>query len=785
MDFNKYQSQIRTLIPLRNDSDFNDVFNKVFVGESNSDKFLIKMEINRLAQPCVRIIDLRDKITEKTYSYTHKNLDHHLTTSAIKILKEATKLFGDYTIGVYEIVLDHVQRVKQQNLNQTGSGNENSFSEVIQLNSHKIRANARMFFISPIAITLPNGDEFEASTSNISVSGVKVKLPESIPCFDNDTIEVSFTGICKEYKHRTIDNGKKIAYRLVSQEEDNGTFYFYLNIQPNQNHFIEFLKSFIRGNQYKYKIDVQYYYNLALENSLKNCALRAMQTLPIYIDINNPKPALFMLKNGSNADTINDWRYNDANQLAYLFTGERFKKLLEYAQHNTSTTLYCFTYINKGVEYLLSATEYELKEDGTKHLFIQYGKGKVNYQVYNFSLLPYRYHENQRYEITSLKPESFEKVTHVAAVTKITTDEVIEVDPRTEKQNLNLLGKYIHKGKATGITTPTYNLFPDELRKEERYKHRSAIKLRADGYFCTGHIVDFSFSGLKVQLDQVPSLTKNSIVRIDFVDLQKISKKFRLIGIKYKSIASSPGKIYHLQVESALSFKAVHRFFSILVYNNPKHFPIIPLKAPKQPVTDRLHEIAEASLNNALFFVTTGNGKPKLTYSSVPASAESLKQLFGVDTDSNITHNHIALSNNNLLERLLYIPFRNATTDGVHHEQTIYVKKETTKEGYLIIKSYLDDDFSSEETKRQFILVQKELGQLQILHYRLTSIKTPDLNIIESEITMITRHAVHLGKRIEEVLLGIGAVIEIIDRTDQVLGNGYDKEFQITPKPNT
>lgn len=779
MDFNKYQSQIRTLIPLRNDSDFNDVFNKVFVGESNSDKFLIKMEINRLAQPCVRIIDLRDKVTEKTYPYTHKKLDHHLTTSAIKTLKETTKLFGDYTIGVYEIVLDHVQKIKQQNMNRTGNENETSFSEIIQLNSHKVRANARMFFISPIVITLPNGEEFKASTSNISTSGLKIKLSENIPCFDNDTIEIVFTGICAEYKHKSIDDGKKIAYRLVSQEEDDGTFYFYLHIQPEQQDFVEFLKSFIRGNQYKYKIDVQYYYNLALENALKNSALRAMSTLPIYVNINSPKPALFMLQNTTNAQTVNDWRYNDANQLALLFSEERLKGLLAYTKEHSSTTLYCFTFIKNDVEYLLSATEYELQQDGTKQLFIQYGKSKLNFRSYHFSMEPYRYHENQRYEITSLKPASFSEITHVATVTELTTNEIIEKDEREEKQSLNLLNKYVHRGKATGITTPVFNLFPDELRKEERYKHSSAIKFRVDGYFCTGHIIDFSFSGLKVQLDQVPTLTKRSIVRIDFVDLQKVSKKFRLVGIQYKAIASSPGRVYHLQIASKDCFQSIHKFFSLLVQNNPEHFPIIPLKAPKQPVTDRLHEVAESSLDHALFFVTTGNGKPKLTYSSVPASAKSLKQLFEIDSDPNITHNHIALSNNDLLERILYVPLRNATTDGVNFEQTIYVKKVKSGEGTWTISSYLDEDFSSEESKRQFILMQKDIGQLQILHYRLCSISAPDLSIIESEIGMITRHAVHLGKRIQEVLLGVGAIIEVIDRTDHILANGYDGEHPI------
>ena len=773
MDFIKYQSQIRMLIPLLNKANFNDVFDKIFTDESNSDKFLIKMEIHRITQPCIRIIDLREKVTDEIQLYTQGGLEHYLTASTIEYFKETIKLFGGYTIGAYEAVLNHVQKVKKQNQNKQINPDITNFSEVIQLNSHKTRANARMFFISPITITLANGTEFKASTSNISISGLKIKLSEKIPCIDDEIINITFTGISSEYMHKSIDNGKKVAYSLVSQEEDNGTLYFYLQIQPEQNDFIEFLKSFIRSNQYKYKIDVQYYYNIALENSLKNSALRSMVTLPIYLNINNSKPALFMLQNTANEQTVNDWRYNDANQLAFLFSGERLQALIEYTKYASSTTIYCFTYIKNDIEYLLSATEYELQQDGTKQLFIKYGKSKLNYRTYHFSLEPYRYHETQSYEITSIKPASFSNITHVATITELNTNEIIEEDTREEKQSLNLLNKYVHRGQSTGIKTPIFNLFPEELRKEERYKHSSAIKFRADGYFCTGKIIDFSFSGLKVQLDQVPTLTKRSIVRIDFVELQKLTKKIRLTGIQCKAIASSPDRIYHLQVASEDCFKSMYKFFSLIVQNNPKHFPIIPLKQPKQPVTERLHEVAEISLNNALFFVTTGNGKPKITYSSIPSSATSLKSLFEISTGDNIGHNYIALSNNNLLERILYSPLRNAIKQGIvaNLELTIYVKKIKLENGGWAINSYLDEDFSTDESRRQFILTQKKAGALQILHYRLCSINMPDLSIIESEVSMISNHAEHLEKRIKDVLLSIGAIIEVIDRTAHIMPN--------------
>ena len=774
MDFKVYQSQIRSLIPLRQQADFNDLLNKVLFGESNSDKFLIKMELSRLAQPCARIIDLRDKVNDRTSEYKHQGLKHHFNPSAIKAFENAINLHGNYTIGVYEAVLEHVQKIKLQQVSMTNvkpaSSINSHTSESIRLNNHNTRAAPRMFFVSPITITLESGDEYQAATSNISITGLKIKLIEDIHCLNHELIQVMFTGLSKENKNQEVIKNK-INYRLVKQEKENNAFYFYLNIDENNAGFIDFTHTFIRKNQYRYKMDVHYYFQLARENALKNSTLLAMNSLPIYLDANSSNPVLFMLKNTKNANIISDWRCNDANQLTFLFNKLRLLRLLEYAKTKPTTTVYSFTYISNNIEYLLSATEEELKNDNLKQLFIEYGKSKLNWRCYHLALYPYTYHADQKYDITAVQPPIFSQITHLATLTELTTDEPVATQVAIKTQRVNLLNKFVNR--ETQIEPAiVYDLFPEELRKEERYHYSSSINLSDGDYSYTGTIVDFSLSGLKIKLEQVAALAKRSTVKVDFIDFQKLSKQFSLIGIKYQVISSSPGNCYHLQVTSKESFIAIRKFLSLLIKNNPKHFSVIPLKAKKQPVTARLHEVAESSLNQALFFVTSNQtGKPKISYSSIPPNATSLKKLFGFDCDPYKEHNYIALSNNQLLERILFTPLRNALNSDISFEQTIYVRKTTNKQNKSFINSYLDDDFASEENKKLFITEQKRAGQLQILHYRLSTIKTPDFGAIKSEVKIISRYAMHLTKRIEDELLSVNAMIEIIDRTEHIMND--------------
>jgi len=774
MDFKGYQSQLHTLIPYHDDPDLNNIIDNVFFGENSSDKFLIKMELKRLITLCSRIIDLRQKVTEPTKQFTHAGLTHYLTESANTHLMSAIKLYSGYSVGAYELVIDHVQKIKQAQLEQKAEAKtlkkDTNITANIPMNNHRQQTTTRMFFVSKIKVMLDDTTELDAVTSNISASGLKIKLSEKNNYKNRQIIRIRFTDLSNEYKDKAI-TGRSIAYQIVKQEQDKSGINLYLTLKNEESDFSIFIKKFISSNQHKHKLDMLYYFMVAREKALKNSTLMAMDALPIYINVNNEDSAvLFMLRNDINKEIINDWRINDFNQIPSLFSQSDISKLLPLDAPKLETTLYCFTINKEGKAFLFFATEAQLQVTRLKHLFIEYGQSKANWHCYHLTLENYNYETVKQHQLTDIRPKIFNDITHVATLTEIKTQEVLSRNVYEELDDPNLLNQFAQR-KITEFFVPVYDLFPSELRKEERYQYSSAVTINFNNKTYAGSICDFSNSGLKIKLIAPKLIPRRSVITLDFVDLQKLSNKFNLLNVQYRVVSSVSNTVYHLQIAVKESYITMHQFFSLLVKKNPTHFKEIPLKCHKQPVNSRLHEVVEPALHAAFFYISLLNNKPSISFSSITKSSNSLKQLFSFNCENEDENNHIVLSNKKLLDRILVLPLKEKSlTDTVlDFECCIYVNARQDRNKKWTIESYLDEDFDSEKMKRQFILNSRNTNQLHILHYRLSTIATPNLNAIASEIDTLSASAMHLTQRLEDELLNIKALVQIIDRTEQIL----------------
>ncbi|WP_025819355.1 PilZ domain-containing protein [Shewanella marina] len=103
---------IAQLTPSLLAEDFEDIFQSTTFEETSADRFIIRLELLRLGQPCYRIIDLRNDSDLPCEEFTHAELTHFLDEHAQTEFEQCLERYSDtYTLGVYEsVILEHMQR---------------------------------------------------------------------------------------------------------------------------------------------------------------------------------------------------------------------------------------------------------------------------------------------------------------------------------------------------------------------------------------------------------------------------------------------------------------------------------------------------------------------------------------------------------------------------------------------------------------------------------------------------------------------------------------------------
>ena len=770
MNLKDYQPQIKELILLHSDPDFNSLFDKILFGESNSDKFLVKMELNRLTTPCQRIIDFRDKTLDECILFELDNIEHHLTEEAIKVLQESIEVYGSYTIGVFEDVHFYLTQFKEDKNKKSLQKSKLKFDNhcrYVELSPKKKRANPRMFFVSKIEIKLPDGQFYKGHTSNISSGGIKIRVKNNISVNNQDTISVLFSELRSKSYEQVLDN--RIIYEVVNQSIENENFFIYLAYADKREKFIDFISTFIQENNYKYKIDAAYYYHIAQTDMLKNLYLAQMNSLPIYLDSRSTSPFLFSLKNDNNQSILNSWDCEGVNQLPYLFSEQRLIKLLAYARPEGFTTIYSFIYSNNGKDYFLSATEDELLKTGLKELFIRYGSSKSSWNAYHLTITSYHYKKTRKPGTLIKKvPDEFLSITHVATLQKLIVNQDHLNTNSTETKNLNDIKQFIHRPNNNADSV-FYELFSSEQRTEERYLYKSKLSLSINNVDFKAELVDFSESGLQVKLDYKLSIPLSSLVKIDLVELQKVSKKFPLTNLSYKVVFIKDKQTLHLQVADHATYNVCSQFFSLLVQKNSSSFKCIELKHTKQPANELLVKVAENAFVGAIFFVGKEANKPKIQLSAVAEFDQSLFTLFSIQSHKNDELNYQPIINNNLYERLIVAPYKNLINGKIYHEAFIYVEAHKNRDNNWVINSYIDDDFASLEEKKSFIAQSNENSILYALFYRISSLNPITEEVMQEELKKIPSTSTYLQKSLEDDLFSLDAMIEIVNITSDVL----------------
>ncbi|MDX1536670.1 PilZ domain-containing protein [Arsukibacterium sp.] len=801
-DLKDYVGIIERMKSLMNSAEFDKVFSMLTSDLPKSKQFLLKMELKRMAQPCDYFIDLRGHVDGEVRPYVYREKTHYMDDKAIQIFESGLKQYGGYTLGVYEEVMnadnnfrvmhkkETAQRVKsalQSNdtaeNSSVGQQNEQNSAKLVTFGHYVNRTEERMNFGIDVEVVINDG-RFMATTSDLSISGCKLKIPKGRTAEPGDIITINFTGLEQEF---TLDIPGGVQYSLVEVEQLDKVNYWRLKKLPSEQDqgFSNFLQKFIHGNKRRYKVNLDNTTDAVTTKGYEQFYLPRLNSLPVYLAVNegavSPRFALTTDYNKS------VWHYfldeQQRSVLITLLTVKRLKSLLAQPGPERSTILYCFTHAAKGKLYFYSATAEELLAAADlRDSFFGFGAAKPSWRVFHLNLIkttaqhatetftlpaaPQTTEQNPaKAALTPLVQGVIKNLRYIACITDISANNAVNY--QQYRYNPALLSQLNQFGHRKLPQVPPCEAVPVQyinLRAESRYLYKTTVQLRQNEQLVAGFSRDFSTGGLQIETVEPVRYSKGDIVYLDLVDLQKITSKHQLTQLPYEVMAVSKSHtIMNLRAMPTADGHTGKQFFQQLIQNNRAKLTLAE-ETPKYPgLSEALRSMYLKALNNFAFYLHRKGIRYELNVIAQGATPNALHTLL------------VQYSKNGPLD--LELLLKNSTANLQFAQQLKAMKRFDPPKSYELyikaprhsaaatapLESYYDYEFDDEQQKQAFI--RNTLRDATLFAFRLFLSRTgrPDTDYIAREINYISVYAIHRAKTLEEELWSVAGVGDAVD----------------------
>ncbi|MGP9802163.1 PilZ domain-containing protein [Rheinheimera sp. NSM] len=805
-DLQQYIGVIDRMKSLLNSADFDQVFSLLTSDLPKSKQFLLKMELKRMAQPCNYFIDLRGHVDGEVIPYDYMGKTHYMDYNAIKVFEAGLKQYGSYTLGLYEEVLntennfrvmhrkETEQRVRSALQQSPDNGNSAAeqednvvpqYASVVRFGGYTARQDERMHFSIDVEIEL-NGKRVRASTSDLSVSGCKLKLQQPMTAAAGQTVKLHFTGLEQEFMLGLADG---VIYKIVDIETQAAAIYWRLQRQQDDNEpqFAAFLQNFINANKRRYKVNLNSVCQSLRTKGYEQFYLPRISSLPVFIAVKDGQPVpLCTLTTDYNKAV---WHYFLDEQHQAVFAGlchaRRLKSLLQKPGPEQSTILYCFTHAVKGRLFFYSATSEELAaSEQLRETFLGFGAGKPSWRVFHFSVLrtsaslaempatlPESSNSKKAPPLSTLVKHFIQDVRYIVNLTDITSTEATfwyQSYP-VEQQHLKLLAQFGHKKPATQSNCEAVPVQYVNLRSESRYLYKTAVSIRdATSTELNGHSRDFSSKGLQVETAIPVRFNKGDILQLSLPDMQKISNKYELNSLRYEVMAVSKSRtIMNLRAAETEEPHTGRLFFSQLIQNN--RAKLTPAEeSPKYPgLSTALRNMYLNAHNSFAVYLHRKGIRYDIDTVAKGSNTHSLHKLLSLHSDDEAQMDLALILQNNAasLNFAQQLKQMKRFDSPKQYELFLLVNNEA---GALHISCKYDYEFSSEQSKQQFVLDARQSGVLFCYRLLLSRTGRPDTDYIAPELSYISAYAIHKARQLEEELWSVAGVIDAIDISAEI-----------------
>jgi len=795
----KHESLVNELKQYLGNAKFDLIFKSKTAELTKPEQFLIKMEMSRLSQPVERFIDLRGLVTGQVKPYEHNGKQHFMDETAIGVFENALKQYGKYTLAVYEAVMhtENNHRVMQKEAVEKGStqGPENLLTtDVIKFASYESRAEERMNYSIKVTIEYNDKKDIKASTSDISLSGCKIKLSKQNVIKKGQLIAMRLVGLEQDFE-LGLKGG--IQYEVVAVENISREFN-HIRLKrtyiENNEAFDNFLEGFIHGNKRRYKVNLDNTLDAVVSKGYEQYYIPRVTSLYVFLSKkdNQYYPSLSL----TTENNIFIQRYfTDEKSVPCLYNILNHKRVSELLTQTTAVKedyLYTFSHISSGKVYFYSATRTELNKHPKLHdLFLGFGSQKESWQCFKIQIMPS--HPDDAYIPLSLpssagsnieklnKPPSprveglVKDVKYIVVLTSI-GNSIEQAHYKTRTYDKALVNQLKLFGHAKHKTAPYLDIVALEyvnLRSHKRYLYKTDVKLHINDTMLNGHTRDFSVMGLQLECDQPVSFKKGDIVLLTFPELQKITKKHKLGELKYEVMAISKSlTIVNLKANRVADLPhAGVSFFTQLIENNKDKLKASE-EAPKiEGLSTALRNMVTKSVCQFPLYLHKEAAHFKIGaigYGLYPSPLHVLLQSFGIL--GNKADVSCILTDEQILNVITpHIKDRSRQDPPLAFTLAINFDPRKDKATDAIqSQCVLGEDYSSfekdiiEGVKSQIIFVMR-------LYISRTG--RPDIDYLSNELRYVSQYALHKAKELEEALWSVTGVGDVVDITQEVLSH--------------
>ena len=767
---------LEQLQPLFVEPDFDTLFNRLTEGESKSARFLLKMELNRLWSPCIRIMDMRSK-GYPCQIVQYGGIQHYLGEYDNKIFQEALQRYQQrYTTGVYETVIANAKpQHNQANEAKRATTTTRLQIRTLEFGSYHQGREERIHYSSPVTLLLANGQTIKAKTSNLSVNGIRVVLQEPCSYEMGQSCQLLFSGLQKEQSEEIIFS--PAHYQIRGEEHHEQQTWLRLSCEDQRPEFKEYLRTFIQNNKTRYRVSIDFAFTATEIKGFEQFYLPRMTGLPLFFSHAKQIKLEYVLKTENNQQELEYWR-NERNSdlLAGLFNQPRMERLLAQPTKQKNVLIYSFAHTVRSHIYFFSATEDELEEKGLKALFFSVGSKRTSWRIYNLTLQEIDPQLDLEKMIDSnISMEQYrqglvhqlQQFRYIAQLTPINLDaHLADFQHWQPSQNdANLLQCFGHPLDAPSFQIEL--LHYAQLRREPRYMRKTPVVVKLNTQALIGWTRDISTLGLQVELEAALHCQVGDVIQLTLPKMQELIKEMKLADLDYRIVnVNNTRTILHLTLEGNAETHTGREFFQMLIEQNQKKLTMAKEQRHYRGMANTLRNLfVNYQFNYALYI--DRHYASKVGILGIGQTPHSLDNLL-----LNAERNKADLSplfKGDILKQALIIPLHQARREDRPQTVELYVLHKKTQEGKQQDLIRLGDDFLNTSERKDFVNRALALGEFYCVQLHISRTGRPDMEYLAKELHYIAKYAIHKAKQLEEALWSVVGVCDVIDTTAATL----------------